>query len=172
MSRGEPDVKAIFTAAIELPEGPKRDAYLDAACGGDAGMRRRIEELLAAFARAGDVLGPSGPPTAAIADSATTNADAAPGRSEPPRGADLETTDARTRPTTDRGSITARRRPPASPGSRPRSTTAAQATTAMPWRRARRCATSATTRSNASWAAAAWASSTRPARSRSTDLWR
>ena len=95
MSRGEPDVKAIFTAALAVPEGPERDAYLDTACGGDAGLRRRIEELLAAFARASDVLGPAGPPAAAIADEATTNADAA-GASEPARGADLEATDART----------------------------------------------------------------------------
>ncbi len=117
MSRGEPDIKAIFTAALELPEGPERDAYLDAACGGDAGLRRRIEDLLAAFARASDVLGPSGTPAAAIADAATTNADAAPGTSEPARGADLEATDARThatdsRPRIDHGPETA----PGEPG--------------------------------------------------------
>src|SRR5262245_61055949 len=96
MSRGEPDIKAIFTAALALPEGPERDVYLDAACGGDAGLRRRTEELLAAFARASDVLGPSGTPAAVIADEA-------PGTSEPARGADLEATDAR-RHATDSGS--------------------------------------------------------------------
>ena len=102
MSRGEPDIKAIFTAALALPEGPERDAYLDAACGGDAGLRRRIEELLAAWARASDVLGPAGPPAAAIADEATTNADEAPGTSESARGADLTAADTRTH-ATDRG---------------------------------------------------------------------
>jgi len=99
MSRGEPDIKAIFTAALELPERTERDAYLDEACGGDVGLRRRIEELLAAFARASDVLGPSGTPAGAIADAATMNADPAPGTSEPARGADLEATDARTHAT-------------------------------------------------------------------------
>ena len=95
MSRSGLDIKAIFTAALEHPAGPERDAYLDAACGGDAGLRRRVEDLLAAFARASDVLGPSGTPAAAIADEATTNADEAPETSEPARGADLEVTDAR-----------------------------------------------------------------------------
>jgi eukaryotic-like serine/threonine-protein kinase len=99
MSRGEPDIKAIFTAALELPEGPVRDAYLDAACGGDAGLRRRVEELLAAFARAGDVLGPSGTMTAVNAAEATTYADEASGPSEPTRGADRLATSARTQGT-------------------------------------------------------------------------
>jgi hypothetical protein len=89
LSRGEPDIKAIFTAALELPEGPERDAYLDAACGSQAGLRRRIEELLVAFARASDVLGPSGRPTAAIAH-------AAPESSDPARGPSPAATDTRT----------------------------------------------------------------------------
>jgi tetratricopeptide (TPR) repeat protein len=95
MSRGEPDIKALFTAALELPEGPERDAHLVAACGGDDGLRRRVEDLLAAFARASDVLGPAGTPAAAIADEATTNADEASGTAEPARRTDLEATDAR-----------------------------------------------------------------------------
>ena len=49
MSRGGPDVKAIFIAALEHPAGPERDAYLDEACGGDAALRRRVEDLLAAY---------------------------------------------------------------------------------------------------------------------------
>ena len=52
MSRGVPDVKAIFTAALEHPPGPGRDAYLTEACGGDDALRRRVEELLSAFERA------------------------------------------------------------------------------------------------------------------------
>src|SRR6516225_3111975 len=98
MSRGEPVIKAIFTAALALPEGPERDAYLDAACGGDAGLRRRIEELLAALARASDVLGPAGPPAAAIADEA-------PERSEPARGADRAAAVTRTHATDSRPRI-------------------------------------------------------------------
>jgi tetratricopeptide (TPR) repeat protein len=95
MSRGGPDIKAIFTAALELPEGPDREAYLDAACGA-AGLRRRVEELLVAFVRASDVLGPSGTPAAVIADEATTNADADAGASGPARRTDREATDAPT----------------------------------------------------------------------------
>ena len=89
MSRGEPNIKAIFTAALELPEGPARDAYLDAACGGHDGLRRRIEDLLVAFARASEVLGPSGPPAAEIAHEA-------PETSELARGPSLAATDTRT----------------------------------------------------------------------------
>ena len=77
MNRGGPDVKAIFTAALELPDGPERDAYLAAACGGDAALRRRVEELLAALERAGDVLGPAGPPASVAEADARTAADAA-----------------------------------------------------------------------------------------------
>ena len=35
MSPGGPDIKAIFTAALEHPAGPEREAYLAEACGGD-----------------------------------------------------------------------------------------------------------------------------------------
>jgi tetratricopeptide (TPR) repeat protein len=59
MSRGKPEIKAVFTA-LERRSGPDRDAYLAASCGGDADFRRRIEDLLAAHDRAGDVLGPDG----------------------------------------------------------------------------------------------------------------
>jgi predicted Ser/Thr protein kinase len=86
MSRVQPDIKAIFTASLELSEGPERDAYLDTACGGHAGLRRRIKELLVAIARASDVLGPSGPPAAAIAH-------AAPETTEPARGPSPAATD-------------------------------------------------------------------------------
>src|SRR5579883_1623417 len=60
MGRGGTDVKAIFTEALGLPEGAGRTAYLDKACGGDAGLRRRVEALLAAHPRADDVHGPAG----------------------------------------------------------------------------------------------------------------
>jgi serine/threonine-protein kinase len=76
MSRGGPDVNAIFTAALGLAEGPECDAYLAAACGGDAGLRRRVEDLLAAFARASDVLGPSGVTGSVAVAEAPTQRDA------------------------------------------------------------------------------------------------
>jgi len=40
--------QAIFAAAIELNDVPERAALLDRECGGDAGLRRRVELLLAA----------------------------------------------------------------------------------------------------------------------------
>ena len=38
----------IFTAAREMTDPAARSAYLDGACGGDAGLRSRIEALLRA----------------------------------------------------------------------------------------------------------------------------
>ena len=40
--------ETIFAAALETPDAAGRAAYLDAACGGDAEQRRRVEQLLAA----------------------------------------------------------------------------------------------------------------------------
>jgi serine/threonine protein kinase len=45
----------IFIAALELPSG-QRAAYLDEACAGDAALRRRVEQLLAASEAAGTFL--------------------------------------------------------------------------------------------------------------------
>ena len=78
MTPARPDVKAIFTEALRLPEGTGRAAYLDRTCGGDAGLRLRVETLLAAHARADDVLGPAG--ATSVADPATTGHD--PGAAE------------------------------------------------------------------------------------------
>ena len=89
MNRGGPDVKAIFTAALDVPAGPERDAYLDAACGGDDGLRRRVEALLAALERAGDVLGPAGTAGVRRPGETRTAADAAEAF-EPARRADPE----------------------------------------------------------------------------------
>jgi tetratricopeptide (TPR) repeat protein len=77
MSQGGPHVKAIFTAALEVPEGPERDAYLAAACGADVSLRRRVEDLLAAFAQASDILGPAGWPVTAAQAGASAAADEA-----------------------------------------------------------------------------------------------
>jgi serine/threonine protein kinase/tetratricopeptide (TPR) repeat protein len=46
------DPAEIFEAARELREGPERRSYLAAACGDDAGLRRRVEGLLKASERA------------------------------------------------------------------------------------------------------------------------
>ncbi len=46
-------LRDLFTAAVEMPEASARAAYLDEACGGDAGLRQRVEALLAADAVAG-----------------------------------------------------------------------------------------------------------------------
>jgi WD40 repeat protein len=100
VSRGEPNIKAIFTAALGHPEGPGRDAYLAEACGGDAGLRRRVEELIEAYARAGDVLGPSGAPATTIADGASVEDD------DPTRASD----------STDPGRTTDRAPSPDDPG--------------------------------------------------------
>ena len=78
MTPARPDVKAIFSEALRLPEGAGRAAYLDRACGGDACLRLRVETLLAAHARADDVLGPAG--ATSVANPATTGHD--PGAAE------------------------------------------------------------------------------------------
>jgi hypothetical protein len=52
-------VESIFLAALENGSPQERSAFLDAACGADAELRRRIERLLDAHARAGDFLEPA-----------------------------------------------------------------------------------------------------------------
>ena len=46
----------IFATALEKPDAAERSAYLDEACGGDAALRRRIEDLLQAHGQAGEFL--------------------------------------------------------------------------------------------------------------------
>jgi WD40 repeat protein/serine/threonine protein kinase len=48
--------EAIFFAALERATAAERAAFLDEACAGDEGLRRRVECLLAAHAQAGDFL--------------------------------------------------------------------------------------------------------------------
>lgn len=50
------NLDAIFCRAIEIAAASDRDAYLTVACGGDAGLRQRIDWLLDAHFRAGDFL--------------------------------------------------------------------------------------------------------------------
>ncbi len=65
MDRTGSDAKAIFIAALDREPGEERTAYLDAACGDRAELRRRVEALLAAHERADDVLGAGRNPTTA-----------------------------------------------------------------------------------------------------------
>src|SRR3954469_20406873 len=53
MSETSPE--SIFFAALERPRG-ERGAYLDATCGGDAGLRACIEKMLAAQPDLGEFL--------------------------------------------------------------------------------------------------------------------
>jgi serine/threonine protein kinase len=56
MSAEPKDAHAIFRAAAAKPAPAERTAFLDEACGGDAALRRRVEDLLRAHA------GPGSPP--------------------------------------------------------------------------------------------------------------
>ena len=53
-------VKEIFLEAAEQPDEAARAAYLDRACGGDAGLRDRVEALLRSHDPAGSFLGTPG----------------------------------------------------------------------------------------------------------------
>ncbi len=82
MSPGSSVAKAIFTAAQELPPGSEREGYLAEACGGDAELRRQVEDLLAAHGQTSDVLGPSSEPATVVTSEATTAAEEATGNFE------------------------------------------------------------------------------------------
>src|SRR5262245_51375735 len=56
MSASASDKERIFTAAAELPTAQQRKAFLDAACGQDARLRREVEALLAHDDAAGSFL--------------------------------------------------------------------------------------------------------------------
>lgn len=61
-----PSVETVFGEAIEIVSASERTAYLDRACGGDVALRRQVESLLGAYARAGDFLeAPDASPTVA-----------------------------------------------------------------------------------------------------------
>ena len=50
------DIATIMGEAIEIASPAEREAYLDHVCGGDAVLRRRVDQLLDDHARAGDFL--------------------------------------------------------------------------------------------------------------------
>jgi len=56
MSTPSNKAKALFDQAVELTSPAERAAYLDRACGGDAELRGRVEELLRAYVDAGSFL--------------------------------------------------------------------------------------------------------------------
>ena len=58
MPDSKPGLMAIFSEALARPDLAERAAYLDGACGADAGLRRRVEELLAAHPGMGRFLEP------------------------------------------------------------------------------------------------------------------
>src|SRR5262249_23271793 len=49
-------VEEVFLAVVELDDPANRTAYLDEACGGNAALRRQVENLLAAHFRSGEFL--------------------------------------------------------------------------------------------------------------------
>src|SRR5262245_27613134 len=48
--------RSIFAAALDIADPAERAAYLDATCGADAGLRRHLDELLAAQDKLGSFL--------------------------------------------------------------------------------------------------------------------
>src|SRR5690606_9735888 len=64
MSENRPSADDLFEAALDVAEA-ERGAWLERACGGDAALRREVEELLAAHALSRGILdarAPAGPP--------------------------------------------------------------------------------------------------------------
>jgi hypothetical protein len=57
MGVADPQVMAIFCEALECRAPQERAAYLDQACGSDAGLRARVKALLRAHGEAGEFLG-------------------------------------------------------------------------------------------------------------------
>src|SRR5579871_3376614 len=63
--------EVIFFAALEKGTPEERAAYLNAACGDDSDLRRRVERLLAAHPQVGSFLEPPLQREAALADART-----------------------------------------------------------------------------------------------------
>ena len=83
------DVKALFITALDHESGAKRAAYLDAACGENADLRRRVEALLAAHERANEVLGDGGEPLATPMPEPSSLAVSSTAAYEPAAGPDI-----------------------------------------------------------------------------------
>ena len=89
MAQSGNDVKPIFIAALDHEPGADRAAYLDAACGEDVDLRRRVEALLAAHERANEVLGDGGEPLATPMPEPSSLAVSSTAAYEPAAGPDI-----------------------------------------------------------------------------------
>ena len=89
MNQPANDVKAIFIAALDHEPGAKRAAQLDAACGQNAELRRRVEDLLAAHERAHEVLGDGGQPFGSPMPETSSPVISSTGAFDPPAGPDV-----------------------------------------------------------------------------------
>jgi eukaryotic-like serine/threonine-protein kinase len=69
----------VFLAVIDLPDPTARAAYLDAACGGDAALRARVEALIRSHDNAGSFLAAPAVTAPAPGPAATRAFAAAPG---------------------------------------------------------------------------------------------
>ena len=74
MNEPEANAKAIFLAALECESADARSRFIDQACGADAALRRRVEDLLQANRDAGDFLGCVDEPEATFDEPSTASA--------------------------------------------------------------------------------------------------
>ena len=72
MSLAGPKVKEIFVAALDRVPGAERTTYLDDACRDDVELRQRVDVLLRAHERAGEILGPVRKPGVDLSTEART----------------------------------------------------------------------------------------------------
>ncbi len=176
--------RELFLAALEFRDPQERVRYLDQACAGDAALRAKVEALFKSHEEAGDFLEEPAAfdeaatiaqtnPSDARAGTLRDRSSASAGHSPEPTPPDSEATEASTAGpvagaassriittgdwTTDAGE------PDRTAGG---NGAAPDLDAAPPY------AISATTSFRKSWAGAAWASSTRRGRSRSTGRWR
>src|SRR6266851_525044 len=70
MDETESSLRAIFNQAVEIEDAQQRAAYLAEACGNDAALRRKVEELIDAHMEAGGFLATRDEPEAAVAEDA------------------------------------------------------------------------------------------------------
>src|SRR5262245_53499301 len=68
MAEANPRTESLFWSALAIDSPQERGRYLDHACGGDAQLRGRVEELLAAYPKAESFLEPAARSPAATAD--------------------------------------------------------------------------------------------------------
>jgi hypothetical protein len=80
MPNATPSLDTVLCEAVEIADAAERAAYLDRACGPDAGLRQRVEALVAAHFKAGSFLDrPAADATAVYGSAADTVAAPGPG---------------------------------------------------------------------------------------------